>query len=50
MTTFLPENFELKVIGFATLVYSVGYMAIASLGYLMEEVRHLVRAPGRASV
>jgi len=45
MTTFLPENFELKVIGFATLVYSVGYMAIASVGYLMEEMAHRVRGP-----
>ncbi len=50
MTTLLPENFELKVIAFATLVYSVGFMIIASLGYLMEEAMHLVRAPGRSGV
>ncbi len=47
MTTLLPENFELKVIGFATLMYSVGFMVIASLGYLMEEAMHLLCAPGR---
>lgn len=33
-----------KMIGFATLVYSVGFIAIASLGYLIEESIHLVNS------
>ncbi|WP_286293419.1 hypothetical protein [Methylomarinovum tepidoasis] len=45
MTTFLNEKLELSLIGFATLVYSAGFMAIASVGYLLDEIRHLLTAP-----
>ena len=48
MTTILPENFELKIIAFATLLYSVGFMAIASFGYLMEELAHMLQSPDRS--
>ncbi len=45
MTTFLNEKLELSLIGFATLVYTTGFMAIAAVGYLLDELRHLLTAP-----
>lgn len=45
VTGIMKEELKLKLIGFATLLYSVGFMAIASIGYLVEEGWHLLRAP-----
>ncbi len=42
----MTEEFKLKLIGFMTVVYSTGFMAIAALGYLIEENWHLLRTSG----
>ncbi len=39
----MTEHLKLKLIGVATLAYTAGFMAIAAIGYLLEEFFHVVK-------
>ncbi len=38
----MTEHLKLKIIGVATLAYTAGFMAIAGIGYLLEEFIHVI--------